>query len=244
MLTCCLQTATCWNKDCKSNRTQFRKLLNFSVKDTHFVFNGQLFDRIDGVAKGLPLGPSLANILMCTLEQRYLNECRSELKPVLYHRYVDDTFCLFRSRSAIEKFLDPINSYNPNIKFTVELEMDNALPFLDVSVTHDQNSFSTSLYRKKAFTGFYIDFGTLSSNKYKVNLIRFLVYRTFHICSTYADFYDEVVKVKGILLSKGPHLLAKKRSLLCSASPFYEGIVFRLKPSLQGSSNNVTLLSN
>ena len=186
-------------KDCKFNRTQFRKLLNFAVKDTHFVFNGQLFDQIDGVAMGSPLGPSLANIFMCILEQRYLDECPSEFKPILYRRYVDDTFCLFRSRSDIEKFLDHINSYHPNIKFTVELEMDNTLPFLDVSVTHDQNSFSTSLYRKKTFTGLYTDFGTLSPNKYKVNLIRVLVYRAFHICSTYANFHEEVVRIKGIL---------------------------------------------
>ena len=186
-------------KDCKFNRTQFRKLLNFAVNDTHFVFNGQLFDQIDGVAMESPLGPSLANIFMCMLEQRYLNECPSEFKPVLYRRYVDDTFCLFRSRSDIDKFLDHINSYHPNIKLTVELEMDNTLPFLDVSVTHDQNSFFTSLYRKKTFTRLFTDFGTLSPNKYKVNLIRVLVYRAFHICSTYANFHDEVVRIKGIL---------------------------------------------
>ena len=54
-------------KDCKFNRTQFRKLLSFAVKDTHFVFNGQLFDQIDGVAMRSPLGPSLANIFMCML---------------------------------------------------------------------------------------------------------------------------------------------------------------------------------
>ena len=52
-------------KDCKFNRDQFRKLLNFAVKDNHFVFNGQLYDQIDGVAMASPLGPSMANIFMC-----------------------------------------------------------------------------------------------------------------------------------------------------------------------------------
>ena len=51
-----------------------------------------------------PLEPSLANIFMCMLEQRYLNERRSEFKPVLYRRYVEDTFYLFKSRSDIGKF--------------------------------------------------------------------------------------------------------------------------------------------
>ena len=57
------------------DRTQFRKLLSFAVKENHFVFNGQLFDQIDGVAMGSPLGPSLANIFMSHLEQRYLANC-------------------------------------------------------------------------------------------------------------------------------------------------------------------------
>ena len=30
--------------DCSLNPSQFRKLLTFAVKDTHFVFNKQLFD--------------------------------------------------------------------------------------------------------------------------------------------------------------------------------------------------------
>ena len=47
-------------RDCSLDRTQFRKLLGFAVKENHFVFNGQLFDQIDGVAMGSPLGPSLA----------------------------------------------------------------------------------------------------------------------------------------------------------------------------------------
>ena len=115
------------------------------------------------------------------------------------------SFCMLTTRSAylnrsdIEKFLDTINSYHPNIKFTVEIEMDITLPLLDVSVTHDRNSFSTSFYRKKTFTGLHPDFATLLPNKYKVNLIRVLVYRAFHICSTYSNFHVEVVRVKGIL---------------------------------------------
>ena len=75
--------------------------------------------------------------------------------------------------------------------------MDNALPFLDI--IHDQNCFSTSLNRKKTFTGLFTDFGTLSPNKYKVNLMRVPEYHAFHICSTSSNFHDDVVRIKGIL---------------------------------------------
>ena len=42
-------------RDCSLSRSQFHKLLSFAVKENHFVFNGQLFDQIDGVAMGQPL---------------------------------------------------------------------------------------------------------------------------------------------------------------------------------------------
>ena len=159
------------HRDCSLDHTQFRKLLGFAVKENHFVFNGQLFDQINGVAMGSPLGPSLANILMSQLEKRYLANCPSEFKPVLYCRYVDDTYCLFRDRNHINMFLEYINYQHPNINFTTEIESENSLPFLDVLVTHDGSNFSTSLYRKKTFTGLYTEFPSLAPDKYKNNLI-------------------------------------------------------------------------
>ena len=88
-------------RDCSLNPLQFRKLLTLAVKDTHFVFNKQLFAQVDGVATESPLGPTLANIFMNTLEKKYLANCPSEYKPVLYRRYVDDTFCSFRNKNVI-----------------------------------------------------------------------------------------------------------------------------------------------
>ena len=40
----------------------------FAVKDNHFLFNGVLYDQVDGVTMGSTLGPSLANILKCSLK--------------------------------------------------------------------------------------------------------------------------------------------------------------------------------
>ena len=57
------------HNECKLSHEQFCKILNFDVKDTHFIFSKQLYNQIDGFTMGSSLGPSLANIVMCTLEQ-------------------------------------------------------------------------------------------------------------------------------------------------------------------------------
>ena len=122
----------------------------------------QLFDQVNGVAIGSALGPTLANIFMNVLEKKYLANCPSEYKPVLYRRYVDDTVCIFRNRDRIYSFLEFINRQIPNIKFTYELESDYASPFVDVLVAHDNYTFSNRLYREKTFTGRYTDFSSLA----------------------------------------------------------------------------------
>ena len=45
-------------------RSVLRKLLEFATKKSHFLFDGQYYDQIDGVAMRSPLGPVLANIFM------------------------------------------------------------------------------------------------------------------------------------------------------------------------------------
>ena len=148
---------------------------------------------------GSPLGPTLANIFMSVLETKFMANCPFGFKPILYRRYVDDTYCLFEKVEHVEKFLAYLNGQHLNIKFTYEIEEDNSLPFLDVLVTWDGSDFVTDLFRKKTFTGLYTDFGSLTTSNYKTNLITVLVYRAFHICSTYISFHTQLLFIKEVL---------------------------------------------
>ena len=42
---------------------------NLCTKNVHFIFNGEIYIQIDGVARDSPLGPVLANIFMVELEK-------------------------------------------------------------------------------------------------------------------------------------------------------------------------------
>ena len=54
------------------------------------------------------------------MEKKWLRDCPSHFKPVLYRRYVDDTFLLFENESNIDLFLQFLNSQHPNISFTCD----------------------------------------------------------------------------------------------------------------------------
>ena len=140
----------------------FKKLLEIVLLDSYFIFNQELYSQIDGPATGSPVAPILANIFLSYHEQRWLRDCPSEFKPILYRRYVDDTFLVFNDKSHIDKFLQYLNNKHPNIKFTQDLEQNNRLPFLDILIEHKNNSFSTSLYRKPTFTGLGLKFNSFT----------------------------------------------------------------------------------
>ena len=56
-------------------------LLQFATKDQLFQFEGILYQQMDGVAMGSPLGPLMANAFLCSLEERLE---RDNKLPYLY----------------------------------------------------------------------------------------------------------------------------------------------------------------
>ena len=64
------------------SRKQFTKLLQFSVKNCHFLFKGQLFEQTDGVAMGSLLGPLFASIFLSYHEAFWFDNCLRTIKPL------------------------------------------------------------------------------------------------------------------------------------------------------------------
>ena len=82
----------------KLPRSVLNKLLEFATKKSHFLFDGQYYDQIDGVAMGSPLGPVLANIFMRYFEEKWV--MNGTVRPSFWYRYVDDTFTMFDSKDT------------------------------------------------------------------------------------------------------------------------------------------------
>ena len=95
---------------CNFTKEQFTSLLQLAVKDSPFIFNKRLYVQTDGVAMGSCLGPSLANIFLGYHECNWLDNCPTTFKPLLYRRYVDDSFLFFRNPQHIPHFLGPLRA--------------------------------------------------------------------------------------------------------------------------------------
>ena len=79
-------------------------MFNFALKENHFLFGDKVYNQIDGVAMGSPLGPVMANIFMSHLENRALHTYNGPL-PTLYRRYADDTSVYLTAKTIWKAFL-------------------------------------------------------------------------------------------------------------------------------------------
>jgi len=109
--------------------TQIADLLNFVLRSPYFQYNGSIYEQKDGAAMGSPV---IANLYMEEFKERAI--ATATYKPKIWKRYVGDTFTVL-GKDYADDFLQHLNSQKPTIRFTMEIEKDNTIPFLDTSVS-------------------------------------------------------------------------------------------------------------
>ena len=173
-------------------KSNFKKLLDICVKNNFFIFNQNLYFQKDGTPMGGCVSSTLADIFLSFHEKIWLQNCPQNFKPVLYRRYVDDTFLLFKDQSHIQNFLSYINDQHNSIKFTCEMEKNNSLSFLDVLVKKSKDKFNTESYTKPTNTGLGMKFDSAIPNIYKFNLIKCLIDRAYKINSSIVSLNSQI----------------------------------------------------
>ena len=79
------------------SRIIFEELLEFATCGVSFSFNDIMYIQTDGCGMGNVLSSLLSNIYVGFLEHKIFS-VQEECHPLLYRRYVDDTFALFNSK--------------------------------------------------------------------------------------------------------------------------------------------------
>jgi len=83
------------------NRTELRKMFDWTCKNTVLQFNEKYYTQVYGVAMGSPIAPLMADVFMNWLID---NVNKIGCSPQVISRYVDDIFCTFDSKEKIYQF--------------------------------------------------------------------------------------------------------------------------------------------
>jgi hypothetical protein len=150
-----------------------KKLLIDCCTKTPFSFNNELYQQVDGVSMGSPLGPTLANILLTALEDEIVRPLINAGTIKFYAQYVDDTLILTKLKN-IPSILDSFNSFHTHIQFTCEEFVDsNDVHSLDIKIDLQ----GTTIYRKSIHTGQYSHYSSFTPWSRKIAWIRAPVQR-------------------------------------------------------------------
>ena len=85
----------------------------------------------------------------------------------------------------------------------MELPTNDCLPFLDVNIHVDDNSINTSIFRKATFSGLGTSFFSNVPTLYKLNAVRTLIHRAYHLCSTFSLFCTELEYLRAFFSNNG-----------------------------------------
>ena len=69
-----------------------QRLVKICTQEAHFMCTSELYEKIDGVVMGSPLGPLFANWFFKDFESKFIENNHHELDIQLCKRYVDDVY--------------------------------------------------------------------------------------------------------------------------------------------------------
>ncbi|XP_065574928.1 uncharacterized protein LOC136036552 [Artemia franciscana] len=154
---------------------------------------------------GIPMGSALAPVLSEVFQHIETNIFKQDFKYLqLYMRYVDD--CLIIWNGAQDKLISFLNIFykqDPDINFTIELENNCNLPFLDVLITKRETRLDLSVYRKPTHSDRYLRYDSYNHPIVKNSVVYSLVDRAFLVCSSDFELKAELDYIRDVLIGNG-----------------------------------------
>ena len=100
---------------------------------------------------------------------KWLNEYNLK-KPNFHLRYLDDILAAFEKEQDSLNVLKCLNNKPPNIKFTIEKEVNHSIAFLDTFISGiDNQNLTLRTYNKSTYTEVLLNFKSFTSFSCKIS---------------------------------------------------------------------------
>lgn len=173
------------------NWQEFNTFLELCLNSNIFEFETALYKQTSGVPIGGNASPFIADLWVNYVHEKVFS--KFDIKFVAY--YVDDSLVVLKEELVTE-VLAELNAVHPNVKYTVEKEHNNSIPFLDIRVNKLQDgSILTNLYRKPQKSTRTINYNSHHPKYQKTNLIKNEIKRAISLTNdqcTQEDIKDVV----------------------------------------------------
>ena len=108
-------------------------------------------------------------------------------------------FSTVLGKDHVDGFLQHLNSQQPTIRFTMEIEKDNTIPFLDTSVSRDSDGLlTTSVYRNPTHTDQYLAYDSQHPQSVKRGIVKCLYDRAKHLTTKPSVISEEKKRLSSV----------------------------------------------
>ncbi len=183
-----------------------KELIMMVLTNNYFEFNNQVYKQVKGTALGTHMAPTYTNIYMDWLERDLLKRYPGN-KPLLWKRFIDDIFGIWRGKEEeLLHFFDWINHQprHSTIIFTPEYSTER-INFLDVSIYKQSGNpnIQTRLYSKPTGRASYLHFSSSHPYNQKKSIPYSQLLRVRRICSEGHQFHFHARKMIQNFRSRG-----------------------------------------
>lgn len=169
------------------------------MKQNFFQFRKKFYQQINGVSMGNPLSPMIAEIFMASFETSLETK---NLLPRFWTRYVDDVLAIVKKNST-NAMLHTINNQFQSIKFTIELEINKSIPFLDLLLTRKNNKIDFAIHHKQTSTKRTITNDSHCAFQHKMAAFHSSVHRLCKIPLSIKNYKKEYEYIKEVATING-----------------------------------------
>ena len=160
-----------------------------TTKQNYFSSNWKIMILKEGLAMGAPTSGLRAEFFLQNLENIHLAHLTEKHKIAGYFRYIDDILLIHDpDHTSIQDITNDFKSLYPNLKFTTELQTNNKLNHLDITIHRTPTGWKTSIYRKPTLTDSIIPYSSNHPAQHKYAVIRYL-YNRLHTYNVHDHVY-------------------------------------------------------
>ena len=221
-----------------ANRTKLSSgeicdLISLCLSLSNFIYNERHHTQKDSGPIGLSLMVTVSQIWMLTTMQKAIKEAKKRRNSIARHIfiYMDDCWCIMQYprpglRSTTTHSTDPaaqfnecLNSIHERVQFTREEEQGNAITFLNVHVTrNDDGTLTTCVYRIASNTNITIKPNSCQHPGTAIATFKSEICQAYRLCSTQEQVNKEIEFILNMFEDNG-HDRAKFKKIAEDYTP-------------------------
>ncbi|XP_023239320.1 uncharacterized protein LOC111637945 [Centruroides sculpturatus] len=145
---------------------------------------------------GSPISGTLCELVVRRLEQQILPDFNDDI--ILYARYVDDVFIVWKKKPDLAAFTETFNSNAYGLSLRAEQQSSTNVHFLDIDISLQQGRITTKVYHKSSYAPLFIHAQSHDPVGYKISAFKTLVRRAFTHCSSEEDRKMELESISNV----------------------------------------------